>query len=45
MANNLLAKGYPLIVYDVIDSCTEEAVKNGATKASSPGEVRKSDIF
>ena len=41
MANNLLAKGYPLVVYDVIDSCTEEATKNGAIKASSPAEVKE----
>lgn len=40
MANNLLAKGYPLVVYDVIESCVEGAVKNGAVKASSPAEVR-----
>ena len=41
MANNLLAKGYPLVVFDVIESCTEGAVKNGAIKASSPAEVRE----
>ena len=39
MANNLLAKGYPLVVYDVIESCMEGAVKNGALKANSPAEV------
>ena len=39
MANNLLAKGYPLVVYDVIESCVEGAVKNGALKANSPAEV------
>ena len=39
MANNLLAKGYPLVVYDVIESCVEGAVKNGAVKAASPAEV------
>ena len=40
MANNLLAKGYPLVVYDVIESCVEGAVRNGAVKATSPAEVR-----
>ena len=40
MANNLLAKGYLLVVYDVIESCVEGAVRNGAVKATSPAEVR-----
>lgn len=45
MANNLLAKGYPLVVYDVIESCVEGAVKNGAVKASSPAEVTIHTVY
>lgn len=44
MANNLLAKGYPLVVYDIVESCVEGAVRNGAVKATSPAEVRINDI-
>lgn len=45
MANNLLSKGYPLVVYDVIESCLEGAVKNGAIKANSPAEVRQTACY
>lgn len=39
MARNLLAKGRPLLVYDVEASAVEGAVAAGAAKADSPAEV------
>lgn len=41
MANNLLQKGHKLVVYDIAESAVSQAVSAGATKASSPAEVRK----
>lgn len=39
MANNLLQKGYQLVVHDVVESAVSVAVSAGAKKASSPAEV------
>jgi 3-hydroxyisobutyrate dehydrogenase len=39
MANNLLKKGHQVVVYDVVKDSVEQAVKEGASSASSPADV------
>lgn len=39
MASNLLARGYPLVVYDVVQAAVERIVREGARPAASPREV------
>ena len=41
MANNLIQKGYQLVVHDVVESAVSQAVSSGAKRASSPAEVMK----
>lgn len=39
MANNLINKGYPLVVYDLMKPAVDSAVAAGAIKADSPSQV------
>lgn len=41
MAKNLVAAGYDLIVYDIVDSAVQELAQAGAAPAKSIGEVAK----
>ena len=39
MANNLIAKGHKLVVFDVVQPAVDAAVAAGALKADSPSQV------
>lgn len=41
MANNLIQKGYQLVVHDTVESAVSQAVSAGAKRASNPAEVMK----